>query len=94
MFLSKALWLTSLQRVRASGSPADVCLSPLQQDDDAPKKPALYLMFDTSQESPVKSPPVQMSESPTPCSGYESCDNRATGQAGVPQPLSALELLS
>ncbi|XP_063583855.1 transforming acidic coiled-coil-containing protein 2 isoform X4 [Pongo abelii] len=38
-------------------------------DDDAPKKQALYLMFDTSQESPVKSSPVRMSESPTPCSG-------------------------
>ncbi|XP_051049117.1 transforming acidic coiled-coil-containing protein 2 isoform X4 [Phodopus roborovskii] len=38
-------------------------------DDDTPKKQALYLMFDTSQESPVKSPPVRMSDSPTPCSG-------------------------
>nr|XP_054516553.1 transforming acidic coiled-coil-containing protein 2 isoform X16 [Pan troglodytes] len=43
--------------------------SSLPQDDDAPKKQALYLMFDTSQESPVKSSPVRMSESPTPCSG-------------------------
>nr|XP_035125220.2 transforming acidic coiled-coil-containing protein 2 isoform X25 [Callithrix jacchus] len=43
--------------------------SSLPQDDDTPKKQALYLMFDTSQESPVKSPPVHMSESPTPCSG-------------------------
>ncbi|XP_051001383.1 transforming acidic coiled-coil-containing protein 2 isoform X2 [Acomys russatus] len=42
--------------------------SSLPQDDDAPKKQALYLMFDTSQESPVKSP-VRMSDSPTPCSG-------------------------
>ncbi|XP_075828626.1 transforming acidic coiled-coil-containing protein 2 isoform X22 [Microtus pennsylvanicus] len=38
-------------------------------EDDTPKKQALYLMFDTSQESPVKSPPVRMSDSPTPCSG-------------------------
>ncbi|XP_052616794.1 transforming acidic coiled-coil-containing protein 2 isoform X2 [Peromyscus californicus insignis] len=38
-------------------------------DDDTPKKQALYLMFDTAQESPVKSPPVRMSDSPTPCSG-------------------------
>ncbi|CAO2583561.1 Transforming acidic coiled-coil-containing protein 2 [Lemmus lemmus] len=43
--------------------------SSLPQDDDTPKKQALYLMFDTSQESPVKSPPVRMSDSPTPCSG-------------------------
>ncbi|XP_012969847.3 transforming acidic coiled-coil-containing protein 2 isoform X3 [Mesocricetus auratus] len=43
--------------------------SSLPQDDDTPKKQALYLMFDTSQESPGKSPPVRMSDSPTPCSG-------------------------
>ncbi|XP_041521938.1 transforming acidic coiled-coil-containing protein 2 isoform X15 [Microtus oregoni] len=43
--------------------------SSLPQEDDTPKKQALYLMFDTSQESPVKSPPVRMSDSPTPCSG-------------------------
>ncbi|XP_052616795.1 transforming acidic coiled-coil-containing protein 2 isoform X3 [Peromyscus californicus insignis] len=43
--------------------------SSLPQDDDTPKKQALYLMFDTAQESPVKSPPVRMSDSPTPCSG-------------------------
>ncbi|XP_036051087.1 transforming acidic coiled-coil-containing protein 2 isoform X4 [Onychomys torridus] len=43
--------------------------SSLPQDDDTPKKQALYLMFDTTQESPVKSPPVRMSDSPTPCSG-------------------------
>nr|XP_048311121.1 transforming acidic coiled-coil-containing protein 2 isoform X10 [Myodes glareolus] len=43
--------------------------SSLPQEDDTPKKQALYLMFDASQESPVKSPPVRMSDSPTPCSG-------------------------
>ncbi|XP_060237062.1 transforming acidic coiled-coil-containing protein 2 isoform X3 [Meriones unguiculatus] len=43
--------------------------SSLPQDADTPKKQALYLMFDTSQESPIKSPPVRMSDSPTPCSG-------------------------
>ncbi|XP_037065838.1 transforming acidic coiled-coil-containing protein 2 isoform X11 [Peromyscus leucopus] len=43
--------------------------SSLPQDDDTPKKQALYLMFDTAQESPVKSSPVRMSDSPTPCSG-------------------------
>lgn len=52
-----------------------------QPDDAAPKKQALYLMFDTSQESPVKSPPVRMSESPTPCSGYEFRHERLTEQA-------------
>ncbi|XP_036278875.1 transforming acidic coiled-coil-containing protein 2 isoform X2 [Pipistrellus kuhlii] len=38
-------------------------------EDDAPKKQALYLMFDTTQGSPVRSPPTRTSESPTPCSG-------------------------
>ncbi|XP_074239109.1 transforming acidic coiled-coil-containing protein 2 isoform X5 [Saimiri boliviensis] len=68
--------------------------SSLPQDDDAPKKQALYLMFDTSQESPVKSPPVHMSESPTPCSGSsfeetEALVNAATkNQHPVPRGLA------
>ncbi|XP_064229853.1 transforming acidic coiled-coil-containing protein 2 isoform X6 [Aotus nancymaae] len=68
--------------------------SSLPQDDDAPKKQALYLMFDTSQESPVKSPPVHMSESPTPCSGSsfeetEALVNAATKtQHPVPRGLA------
>lgn len=56
--------------------------SSLPQDDDAPKKQALYLMFDTSQESPVKSPPVRMSESPTPCSGSSFEETEALVNAG------------
>lgn len=57
--------------------------SSLPQDDDAPKKQALYLMFDTSQESPVKSPPVRMSESPTPCSGSSFEETEALVNAGA-----------
>lgn len=40
-----------------------------QQDDSTPKKQSLYLMFDAQQESPVKSPPIRLSDSTTPCSG-------------------------
>ncbi|XP_066880579.1 transforming acidic coiled-coil-containing protein 2 isoform X40 [Kogia breviceps] len=57
--------------------------SSLPQEDDAPKKQALYLMFDTSQESPVKSPPVRMSESPTPCSGSSFEETEALVNAGA-----------
>ncbi|XP_010857526.1 PREDICTED: transforming acidic coiled-coil-containing protein 2 isoform X2 [Bison bison bison] len=53
------------------------------QDNDAPKKQALYLMFDTSQESPVKSPPVRMSESPTPCSGSSFEETEALVNTGA-----------
>lgn len=51
-------------------------------------------MFDTSQESPVKSTPVRMSESPTPCSGSsfeetEALVNAATkAQHPVPRGLA------
>ncbi|XP_066211478.1 transforming acidic coiled-coil-containing protein 2 isoform X5 [Saccopteryx leptura] len=64
--------------------------SSLPQDDDAPKKQALYLMFDTSQESPVKSPPVRMSESPTPCSGssFEETEALVNAGAKVPHPVA------
>ncbi|XP_054584638.1 transforming acidic coiled-coil-containing protein 2 [Eptesicus fuscus] len=55
-------------------------------DDDAPKKQALYLVFDTSQESPVKSPPARMSESPTPCSGPSFEEAEALVNAGVKGP--------
>ncbi|KAM8782867.1 transforming acidic coiled-coil-containing protein 2 isoform 3-T3 [Rhynchonycteris naso] len=55
-------------------------------DDDTPKKQALYLMFDTSQESPVKSPPVRMSESPTPCSGSSFEETEALVNAGAKVP--------
>ncbi|XP_055280465.1 transforming acidic coiled-coil-containing protein 2 isoform X3 [Moschus berezovskii] len=57
--------------------------SSLPQDSDAPKKQALYLMFDTSQESPVKSPPVRMSESPTPCSGSSFEETEALVNTGA-----------
>ncbi|XP_045883894.1 transforming acidic coiled-coil-containing protein 2 isoform X3 [Meles meles] len=57
--------------------------SSLPQDDDAPKKQALYLMFDTSQESPVKSPPSRTSESPTPCSGSSFEETEALVNAGA-----------
>lgn len=57
--------------------------SSLPQDDDAPKKQALYLMFDTTQESPVKSSPVRMSESPTPCSGSSFEETEALVNAGA-----------
>ncbi|XP_049620373.1 transforming acidic coiled-coil-containing protein 2 isoform X2 [Suncus etruscus] len=54
-----------------------------QQDDEAPKKQALYLMFDASQESPVKSPPARISESPTPCSGSSFEETEALVNAGA-----------
>ncbi|XP_048194055.1 transforming acidic coiled-coil-containing protein 2 isoform X5 [Perognathus longimembris pacificus] len=57
--------------------------SSLPQDDDTLKKQALYLMFDTSQESPVKSPPVRMSDSPTPCSGSSFEETEALVNAAV-----------
>nr|KAF6459212.1 transforming acidic coiled-coil containing protein 2 [Rousettus aegyptiacus] len=56
---------------------------PLPQDDDTPKKQALYLMFDTSQESPVKSLPARTSESPTPCSGSSFEETEALVNAGA-----------
>lgn len=64
--------------------------SSLPQDNDAPKKQALYLMFDTSQESPVKSPPVRMSESPTPCSGssFEETEALLNNGAKIQHPVA------
>ncbi|XP_055102751.1 transforming acidic coiled-coil-containing protein 2 isoform X6 [Symphalangus syndactylus] len=63
--------------------------SSLPQDDDAPKKQALYLMFDTSQESPVKSSPVHISESPTPCSGssFEETEALVNAAAKTQHPV-------
>lgn len=63
--------------------------SSLPQDDDTPKKQSLYLMFDTSQESPVKSP-TQMSESPTPCSGssFEETEALVNAAAKIQRPVS------
>ncbi|XP_046304705.1 transforming acidic coiled-coil-containing protein 2 isoform X18 [Marmota monax] len=63
--------------------------SSLPQDDDTPKKQSLYLMFDTSQESPVKSP-TRMSESPTPCSGssFEETEALVNAAAKIQRPVS------
>ncbi|KAM6186273.1 transforming acidic coiled-coil-containing protein 2 [Rhynchocyon petersi] len=57
--------------------------SSLPHEDDAPKKQALYLMFNASQESPVKSPPFRMSDSPTPCSGSSFEETEALVNAGA-----------
>ncbi|XP_023417326.1 transforming acidic coiled-coil-containing protein 2 isoform X18 [Cavia porcellus] len=64
--------------------------SSLPQDDDTPKKQALYLMFDASQESPIKSPPVRMSDSPTPCSGssFEESEALVNAAAKVQHPVT------
>ncbi|XP_047409004.1 transforming acidic coiled-coil-containing protein 2 isoform X5 [Sciurus carolinensis] len=63
--------------------------SSLPQVDDAPEKQALYLMFDTSQESPVKSP-TRMSEPPTPCSGssFEETEALVNAAAKIQRPVS------
>lgn len=55
-----------------------------------PKKQALYLVFDTSQESPIKSPPVRMSDSPTPCSGssFEETEALVNAAAKVQHPVT------
>ncbi|XP_043839059.1 transforming acidic coiled-coil-containing protein 2 isoform X2 [Dromiciops gliroides] len=57
--------------------------SNLPHDDDTPKKQSLYLMFDAPQESPVKSPPVRLSDSPTPCSGSSFEETEALVNAGI-----------
>ncbi|XP_072480522.1 transforming acidic coiled-coil-containing protein 2 isoform X2 [Notamacropus eugenii] len=57
--------------------------SNLPHDDGTPKKQSLYLMFDASQESPVKSPPVRLSDSPTPCSGSSFEETEALVNAGM-----------
>nr|XP_045010104.1 transforming acidic coiled-coil-containing protein 2 isoform X3 [Jaculus jaculus] len=64
--------------------------SSLPQDDDTPKKQALYLVFDTPQESPIKSPPVRMSESPTPCSGssFEETEALVNAAAKIQLPVA------
>uniref|UniRef100_A0A4X2LI88 Transforming acidic coiled-coil-containing protein C-terminal domain-containing protein n=1 Tax=Vombatus ursinus TaxID=29139 RepID=A0A4X2LI88_VOMUR len=57
--------------------------SNLPHDDGTPKKQSLYLMFDAPQESPVKSPPVRLSDSPTPCSGSSFEETEALVNAGM-----------
>uniref|UniRef100_A0A8B9PJ20 Transforming acidic coiled-coil-containing protein C-terminal domain-containing protein n=1 Tax=Apteryx owenii TaxID=8824 RepID=A0A8B9PJ20_APTOW len=57
--------------------------SSVPQDDSTPKKQSLYLMFDAQQESPVKSPPVRLSDSTTPCSGSSFEDPEAQQSSGM-----------
>ncbi|XP_076982387.1 transforming acidic coiled-coil-containing protein 2 isoform X3 [Tamandua tetradactyla] len=55
-----------------------------------PKTQALYLMFDTTQQSPVKTPPGRMSDSPTPCSGssFEETEALVNAGAKIQHPVS------
>ncbi|XP_077206077.1 transforming acidic coiled-coil-containing protein 2 isoform X4 [Paroedura picta] len=57
--------------------------SSIIQDDDAQTKQSLYLMFDAQQESPVKSPPVRLSDSTTPCSGSSFEETEAQVSSGI-----------
>ncbi|XP_010002278.1 PREDICTED: transforming acidic coiled-coil-containing protein 2 [Chaetura pelagica] len=57
--------------------------SSVPQDDNTPKKQSLYLMFDAQQESPVKSPPIRLSDSTTPCSGSSYEDPEAQQSSGM-----------
>ncbi|XP_068545130.1 transforming acidic coiled-coil-containing protein 2 isoform X1 [Anas acuta] len=57
--------------------------SSVPQDDSTPKKQSLYLMFDAQQESPVKSPPIRLSDSTTPCSGSSFEDPEAQQSSGI-----------
>ncbi|KAJ7416893.1 transforming acidic coiled-coil-containing protein 2 isoform X2 [Pitangus sulphuratus] len=57
--------------------------SSVPQDDSTPKKQSLYLMFDAQQESPVKSPPIRLSDSTTPCSGSSFEDPEAQQPSGM-----------
>ncbi|XP_061220141.1 transforming acidic coiled-coil-containing protein 2 isoform X8 [Neopsephotus bourkii] len=57
--------------------------SSVPQDDSTPKKQSLYLMFDAQQESPVKSPPIRLSDSTTPCSGSSFEDPEAQQSSGM-----------
>ncbi|XP_027761994.1 transforming acidic coiled-coil-containing protein 2 isoform X2 [Empidonax traillii] len=57
--------------------------SSVPQDDSTPKKQSLYLVFDAQQESPVKSPPIRLSDSTTPCSGSSFEDPEAQQPSGM-----------
>ncbi|XP_044880221.1 transforming acidic coiled-coil-containing protein 2 isoform X3 [Mauremys mutica] len=57
--------------------------SSLPQDGSTPKKQSLYLVFDAQQESPVKSPPVRLSDSTTPCSGSSFEETEAQLSSGM-----------
>uniref|UniRef100_A0A8D0KSG7 Transforming acidic coiled-coil-containing protein C-terminal domain-containing protein n=1 Tax=Strix occidentalis caurina TaxID=311401 RepID=A0A8D0KSG7_STROC len=62
--------------------------SSVPQDDSTPKKQSLYLMFDAQQESPVKSPPIRLSDSTTPCSGSSFEDPEASNPLKIQHPAS------
>ncbi|KAM9285454.1 transforming acidic coiled-coil-containing protein 2 [Morus bassanus] len=57
--------------------------SSVPQDDSTAKKQSLYLMFDAQHESPVKSPPIRLSDSTTPCSGSSFEDPEAQQSSGM-----------
>ncbi|KAM6092289.1 transforming acidic coiled-coil-containing protein 2 isoform 3-T3 [Theristicus caerulescens] len=57
--------------------------SSVPQDDSTPKKQSLYLMFDAQHESPVKSPPMRLSDSTTPCSGSSFEDPETQQSSGM-----------
>uniref|UniRef100_A0A8C4YP24 Transforming acidic coiled-coil-containing protein C-terminal domain-containing protein n=2 Tax=Gopherus evgoodei TaxID=1825980 RepID=A0A8C4YP24_9SAUR len=57
--------------------------SSLPPDGSTPKKQSLYLVFDAQQESPVKSPPVRLSDSTTPCSGSSFEETEAQLSSGM-----------
>ncbi|XP_056350394.1 transforming acidic coiled-coil-containing protein 2 isoform X8 [Oenanthe melanoleuca] len=64
--------------------------SSVPQDDSTPKKQSLYLMFDAQQESPVKSPPIRLSDSTSPCSGssFEDPEGQQSSGMKIPHPAS------
>ncbi|XP_039565171.1 transforming acidic coiled-coil-containing protein 2 isoform X12 [Passer montanus] len=68
--------------------------SSMPQDDSTPKKQSLYLMFDAQQESPVKSPPIRLSDSTTPCSGSSFEDPEAQQSSGMKIPHPASRVLA
>ncbi|KAL2302734.1 hypothetical protein Nmel_010182, partial [Mimus melanotis] len=68
--------------------------SSVPQDDSTPKKQSLYLMFDAQQESPVKSPPIRLSDSTSPCSGSSFEDPEAQQSSGMKIPHPASRVLA
>uniref|UniRef100_K7FU02 Transforming acidic coiled-coil containing protein 2 n=1 Tax=Pelodiscus sinensis TaxID=13735 RepID=K7FU02_PELSI len=68
--------------------------SSLQQDDSIPKKQSLYLVFDAQQGSPVKSPPVRLSDSTTPCSGSSFDETEAQLSSGMKTQHPASRILT
>ncbi|XP_067417454.1 transforming acidic coiled-coil-containing protein 2 isoform X4 [Emydura macquarii macquarii] len=64
--------------------------SSLPQEDSTLKKQSLYLVFDAQQESPVKSPPVRLSDSTTPCSGssFEETEAQLSSVMKIQHPAS------